>query len=521
MILPMLKNSKTKCQRIKRGLGSGLFPHCVIDSEKLTRVVSLLESEKENREFEILTQKAANNISSPASSSTWPYEEYKSQVQLPSLDDRSRHLSTIEDVSREETGLKVLPPIGQVEGIPSLNVAPPTPREAVTDRVTQTSPLDNGDGWASGLNEDSLLKQGNQTDRLHGQVQSDSDKTKLPAITVPKGPFQAHFASDTENVTTSRHAPGKPLQKRPWGGSTQSLKSLPSKRSSGSIIGDGSLKGSLIAAPGGEIVRVGGSVAQSSSHGDVANLNDVTPRRTSVYHITDDSDAEEVEQAEQWLTSQRSDKHFTSTSGFYGYRRSRGLSIGDLDASMSLKSFSFSRKDTDEDVASISSFVPPVLKLEEDKDIVEVDQKTELKDWDKITEYPELEGIETNRSQVITDNSKTPSPKKSVRVATQASDTIQEIADVNSVHYESPNLESSNDSIQRPQESIEDDANDEASKKEMMSKDASITMELPVPRIELEPIPKTEIVIDTIVSDAYNSSGVESGSWSYRQKKLT
>ncbi|XP_050419088.1 titin isoform X2 [Patella vulgata] len=284
-------------------------------------VESLLETEKEYREFDKLTQNTNQNLTSPHEiQSSWPQDGSSSKVQLPALD--RQHLSTIEDVSREGTGMRVLPPIGHGDRVPLLNVAPPTPKDGARDQVTQTSPDEDDEEWGLATTEEAILRKARkESEQKRHLLQQETEGIKDSSSSIVDGPFQAakfQFASDTESLSSSRNIPiPRPLQKRQWAGSTHSLKSHSSKRGPGSVTGDGSMRGSLICAPGGEVIRIGGSVAHSGSQGDVANLGEVTPRGVpveskSVYHITDDSDTEEPE---AWRSS-KSDK---KSAGLYGY----------------------------------------------------------------------------------------------------------------------------------------------------------------------------------------------------------
>ncbi|CAL1539826.1 unnamed protein product [Lymnaea stagnalis] len=177
--------------------------------------------------------------------------EYSGVPVLPPI----RHaLSPIRDVSRETTSQNVLLPsigrVGQFLDPPTVNIQPATPQHS----TLTASALSNNDA-----------------DDVSASVDYD-DKGSSSELN------ESH-----SNLRKSKE------------------KSHKSKRDSGSQ--SESLKGSIIMAPDGEIISVGGSVARGGGSGhDIGNINDVMG--TNRVEVTDESGLSEDE-PEQWKTDKK------------------------------------------------------------------------------------------------------------------------------------------------------------------------------------------------------------------------
>ncbi|XP_071103771.1 uncharacterized protein KIAA2012 homolog [Haliotis cracherodii] len=289
-------------------------------------------------------------------SSSSPSGSVTSIPQLPAI---SRHpLTPIKDVSRETTYQNItLPPIFGQDGVPLVNVEPPTPQHSTlmntmeTDgRAVPPKPSKDGedDSWRGAERQHHRKRQKKAS-------QAGSDRGPMAA-------GGAHLHSSSESIAHSG-VQSIPSKQRPhWKGSQQSLKSVGSKKGrvdfdkksstsspdrseTGSVIGDGSLKGSIICAPDGEIISVGGSVGPSKhAHGDVAPLQDVmrVNKRVGDGEVAE-SIPSDTDEPEEWKESRKR----VHLDGKEERRQSRKDSESgrELDASASIHQWNYASSD--------------------------------------------------------------------------------------------------------------------------------------------------------------------------------
>ncbi|XP_048237996.1 titin homolog isoform X3 [Haliotis rufescens] len=289
-------------------------------------------------------------------SSSSPSGSVTSIPQLPAI---SRHpLTPIKDVSRETTYQNItLPPIFGQDGVPLVNVEPPTPQHSTLMNTTETDgravpPKPSKDG-----EDDSWRGAERQHHRKRQKKASQAGSDRGP---MAAGGANLHSSSESIAHSGVQSIPSK--QRPHWKGSQQSLKSVGSKKGrvdfdkksstsspdrseTGSVIGDGSLKGSIICAPDGEIISVGGSVGPSKhAHGDVAPLQDVmrVNKRVGDGEVAE-SIPSDTDEPEEWKESRKK----VHLDGKEERRQSRKDSESgrELDASASIHQWNYASSD--------------------------------------------------------------------------------------------------------------------------------------------------------------------------------
>ncbi|XP_067685707.1 uncharacterized protein KIAA2012-like [Haliotis asinina] len=266
-------------------------------------------------------------------SSSSPSGSVTSIPQLPAI---SRHpLTPIKDVSRETTYQNItLPPIFGQDGVPMVNVEPPTPQHSTLMNTTELDgrpvpPKPSKD-------EDEQWRGSDRRKKQKKTSQSSSERGPMAA-----GGSNLHSSSESIAHSGIQSIPSK--QRPHWKGSQQSLKSVGSKKGPGSVIGDGSLKGSIICAPDGEIINVGGSVGPSKQ-GDVAQLQDVmrVNKRVGDGEVAE-SIPSDTDEPEEWKESRRR-IHMDAKEERRSSRKDSD-SVRELDASASIHQWNYASSD--------------------------------------------------------------------------------------------------------------------------------------------------------------------------------
>ncbi|XP_046563520.1 titin homolog [Haliotis rubra] len=283
-------------------------------------------------------------------SSSSPSGSVTSIPQLPAI---SRHpLTPIKDVSRETTYQNItLPPIFGQDGVPMVNVEPPTPQHSTLMNTTETDgrpvppkPSKDEDEQWRGSDRRKKHKKASQSSServlyLYGIIIITTNKSPR----VSDGSRGSNLHSSSESIAHSG-IQSIPSKQRPhWKGSHQSLKSVGSKKGPGSVIGDGSLKGSIICAPDGEIINVGGSVGPSK-HGDVAQLQDVmrVNKRVGDGEVAE-SIPSDTDEPEEWKESRRR-VHMDAKEERRSSRKD-SETVRELDASASIHQWNYASSD--------------------------------------------------------------------------------------------------------------------------------------------------------------------------------
>ncbi|XP_056011461.1 titin homolog isoform X27 [Ostrea edulis] len=198
-------------------------------------------------------------------------------------------LTPIGEMSREQTTVVPLPPIGK--GIPALHIQPPTPQHTILESYDATgqkngnlksvSEADTDEDWTAQVSQSRVADHTS----TKGDVETESKKDK--------GEVSSHVKGSTESSGTGVHSirESKPNRTH-WKGSQTSVRS--SKKGSGSI-DDGSVKGSVIMGPEGEIINVGGTIKPHLRDIDmVQDANKVFGKDLA----SDDSEADD--QPDEW-----------------------------------------------------------------------------------------------------------------------------------------------------------------------------------------------------------------------------
>ncbi|XP_056011469.1 titin homolog isoform X35 [Ostrea edulis] len=197
-------------------------------------------------------------------------------------------LTPIGEMSREQTTVVPLPPIGK--GIPALHIQPPTPQHTILESYDATGQKngnlksvseDTDEDWTAQVSQSRVADHTS----TKGDVETESKKDK--------GEVSSHVKGSTESSGTGVHSirESKPNRTH-WKGSQTSVRS--SKKGSGSI-DDGSVKGSVIMGPEGEIINVGGTIKPHLRDIDmVQDANKVFGKDLA----SDDSEADD--QPDEW-----------------------------------------------------------------------------------------------------------------------------------------------------------------------------------------------------------------------------
>ncbi|XP_071149772.1 uncharacterized protein [Mytilus edulis] len=200
--------------------------------------------------------------------------DQSSVPQLPHISG-AMPLTPIGEASREGTRMTIpvsLPPIGQdqgIDGVPMLTVIPPTPQHSSltaspTKMVKDSQLLPQDEGNEEFSDESGVGVKTERTERHYGEeterkrrVRKIKAENTGPTVS---GGYHLHSSTESLGGPSSAHSlpTAKPLRTH-WKGSTQSLKSDRSKKGSGSLPED-SNKGSIVIGPDGEPISVGGHI---------------------------------------------------------------------------------------------------------------------------------------------------------------------------------------------------------------------------------------------------------------------
>ncbi|XP_076446001.1 uncharacterized protein LOC143283663 isoform X2 [Babylonia areolata] len=294
-----------------------------------------------------------------------------SHSSVPQLPPIGRHaLSPIKDVSRETSQLVTLPPIhkdGQEGDMPTVQVMPPTPQQSNTkvlpaprsdtrqtdlQKVVEAADAVAAEAGGHHMSSDSsptgsttaLTQRTGHKSRAKGPKE-DSPKGKVILFHPPERTSHLH----SHNVFTSmpHHGHGWEHGRSVEGQGHRTGRSL----AAGSVESK-SMKGSMIMAPDGEIISVGGSVAPPRP-ADVGVISDVTPILRAVdVNMTDESGVSDDE-PDEWRASSKMRKPRALSSKLSdSMKRSVGkreidYTSGDIDATMSIHSWSYALKENE------------------------------------------------------------------------------------------------------------------------------------------------------------------------------
>nr|XP_034301536.1 titin homolog isoform X9 [Crassostrea gigas] len=315
-------------------------------------------------------------------------------------------LTTIGEVSREQTTVVPLPPIGG-KGIPVLNVHPPTPQHTTLEsydgagknkeNLKTVSEVDTEDEWGAQVPQSQQAENAS----TKGDVETESKKEKVEV--------SSHVLGSTESVVTSVHSQkdGK-LGRAPWKGSQTSVKSSKkgafqtgdlessSCESPAGSVDDGSVKGSVIMGPEGELINVGGTIKPHLRDIDlVHDANKVFGKDL----VSDESDTED--QPDEWKKNRTLPPGARDQMRNYANKRvtPTNLSVldplrlprhgdpkidytsGDIDATLSISSWSYAPRDQDPEIdvlkktSSLQSL--PNIEVEFLKDLSILSRATE------------------------------------------------------------------------------------------------------------------------------------------------
>ena len=209
-------------------------------------------------------------------------------------------LTPIGEASREGTRMTIpisLPPIEQdkdIDGVPLLTVLPPTPQHSnlttsPTKMVVESKLIYTEEGIEEYSDESGVgikterMEHTEQIERRRVSIEdTERRRRKQKKLSADNTGLSMsggyHLQGSTESLGPgSSHSlpPTKPIRTH-WKGSTQSLKSDRSKKGSGSLPEDSSIKGSIIIGPDGETINVGGHIdAQTRpEHQHIENVGD-------------------------------------------------------------------------------------------------------------------------------------------------------------------------------------------------------------------------------------------------------
>nr|XP_022320403.1 titin homolog isoform X26 [Crassostrea virginica] len=298
-------------------------------------------------------------------------------------------LTPIGEISREQTTVVPLPPIGK--GIPSLNIQPPTPQHTTLEsydeagiikgNLKSVSEVDTEEEWGAHASHSQTAAS------IKGDVDTESKKDKAEVSS------HAHGSTDSVGTGVQSLKEGK-LSRTHWKGSQTSVRS--SKKGPGSI-DDGSVKGSVIMGPEGELINVGGTIKPHQRDIDVVqDANKVFGKDL----LSDESDNDD--QPDEWKKSRTlppgardqmrnfANKRVTPSnlSVTESLRQPRhgdfskiDYTSGDIDATLSISSWSYAARDQDPEInalkktSSLQSL--PNLEVEFLKDLSILSRATE------------------------------------------------------------------------------------------------------------------------------------------------
>ncbi|XP_033728918.1 trichohyalin-like isoform X20 [Pecten maximus] len=297
-------------QKLRR-LGSGLLPPVVVDSHILTHMLSLLDGQKKkvlldtdfiddkssehSGSFKGKARRSKGSKGKKSLSSSRDDKEYVGNVPVVAMRSGASSPTTlplipgtlplppIGEASREQTSIPpvVLPPIG-TEAVPLVSIQPPTPQhtflsthgaqEPSLNTQAEEDPQDQTDGaWGMGDTE-TLRQRAMEQERRRKEEKLRRKRGEGP--TVSGGSYLQSSSESLGAGSTSSIPVARPIRTN-WKGSNQSLRSIGSKKAdseghkspeneiddrSGD---DGSLKGSVIFGPDGQVISVGGAIQPS------------------------------------------------------------------------------------------------------------------------------------------------------------------------------------------------------------------------------------------------------------------
>ncbi|XP_063412886.1 uncharacterized protein KIAA2012 homolog isoform X6 [Mytilus trossulus] len=313
--------------------------------------------------------------------------DQSSVPQLPHISG-AMPLTPIGEASREGTRMTIpvsLPPIGQdqgIDGVPMLTVIPPTPQHSSltaspTKMVKDSQLLPQDEGNEEFSDESGVGVKTERTERHYGEdterkrrVRRIKAENTGPSVS---GGYHLHSSTESLGGPSSAHSlpTAKPLRTH-WKGSTQSLKSDRSKKGSSSLPED-SNKGSIVIGPDGEPISVGGHIEVHTrpEQQHIENVGDAnryfgreTESKIKEEETEGQKSVEENPVSEQDLISdQESDDEpdvWKRRRGVqredmrnYAHKREIDYTGGDIDATLSINSWSYIPKDTDPEFAGI------------------------------------------------------------------------------------------------------------------------------------------------------------------------
>ncbi|XP_033728916.1 titin-like isoform X18 [Pecten maximus] len=473
-------------QKLRR-LGSGLLPPVVVDSHILTHMLSLLDGQKKkvlldtdfiddkssehSGSFKGKARRSKGSKGKKSLSSSRDDKEYVGNVPVVAMRSGASSPTTlplipgtlplppIGEASREQTSIPpvVLPPIG-TEAVPLVSIQPPTPQhtflsthgaqEPSLNTQAEEDPQDQTDGaWGMGDTE-TLRQRAMEQERRRKEEKLRRKRGEGP--TVSGGSYLQSSSESLGAGSTSSIPVARPIRTN-WKGSNQSLRSIGSKKAdseghkspeneiddrSGD---DGSLKGSVIFGPDGQVISVGGAIQPSPRIEATGMIDQVTdanrifgkgikkPAPISKDLASDESDDE----PEEW-------KHSKALRRREVMRREIDYTSGDIDATRSMKSWSYMSRDNDTEimdvVAKCKSLPEGLASTKEQevyfrmpKDITILSRATEkTEDYDRAeptpaqdtfsTRYPAPPGTENLNSSMGGEGTAAPSRLTSVSV---------------------------------------------------------------------------------------------------------
>ncbi|XP_033728902.1 titin-like isoform X5 [Pecten maximus] len=463
-------------QKLRR-LGSGLLPPVVVDSHILTHMLSLLDGQKKkvlldtdfiddkssehSGSFKGKARRSKGSKGKKSLSSSRDDKEYVGNVPVVAMRSGASSPTTlplipgtlplppIGEASREQTSIPpvVLPPIG-TEAVPLVSIQPPTPQhtflsthgaqEPSLNTQAEEDPQDQTDGaWGMGDTE-TLRQRAMEQERRRKEEKLRRKRGEGP--TVSGGSYLQSSSESLGAGSTSSIPVARPIRTN-WKGSNQSLRSIGSKKAdseghkspeneiddrSGD---DGSLKGSVIFGPDGQVISVGGAI-QPSPRIEATGMIDQVTDANRIFGkdlASDESDDE----PEEW-------KHSKALRRREVMRREIDYTSGDIDATRSMKSWSYMSRDNDTEimdvVAKCKSLPEGLASTKEQevyfrmpKDITILSRATEkTEDYDRAeptpaqdtfsTRYPAPPGTENLNSSMGGEGTAAPSRLTSVSV---------------------------------------------------------------------------------------------------------
>ncbi|XP_064598094.1 uncharacterized protein LOC135464585 isoform X2 [Liolophura sinensis] len=388
-----------------RLLGEGFLPPVLIDSIRLTFMMSLLDSKKGTSLLDgsLLSAKAPKGR--PYSDEVPPDGHFPRSFDTSSIgSNRSGKLLQQQQASQQlppiideggdiSSPYTVLPPIqdarvpvekedGKMD-VPLVNIEPPTPQHSTLTNLPQsvrggpsreptippteesTHEDDEGAEWGVDITETEILERAREASMIRRESERElagsgaQDGEKVQHSPRSKGPVLAagsHLHSSRESLAESStgsqvHLPGTLPS---WKGSQPSLKSgggTHSKKGGSSRQGDGSYKGSVVYGPDGEAINVGGAVGLPDSPVPVLDINKLLDGAESAVsedsgHLSDDEGRESFRSSAQ----HPSQPWPPGTEGYKQLQQKRDTDArsGDLDAQMSIHSWSYTPKDQEQ-----------------------------------------------------------------------------------------------------------------------------------------------------------------------------